>query len=750
MAINRLKIAQPEGDPKTVAFTDDILLNGLTGSGLITVTGSGQEKTVSTDESKLTLDGENVKVVTPLVLDPKATAPSTTTNALYAVEVGAEKKLYWNGKIIDAHAEGEGYVTESEFKNTVGDWTTISQSKTVKAAIEDNKAAIADDLSEITAGTSGTGVSVTIGAKSNKSQSVAVSVQDGTTTQKGIVQLANAHDASDTTKAATGSTVASAISTYDANTIGSWTTGGKYSSMAVKSAIESLAAVSMFKVVEELPKTGETNTIYIVKPSGKTEGPYEEYIWVEGKFEKIGDTDIQLQNYYKKSEVGEGFSESSTVKAYIESQDTAVKNTGDTATGKSADNHVTVNLTGTVGDHGLTVTTSDIASASALSTLTGRVTTAEGDIDAVETKLAGITGTVKAYVDTADDLLDTRLDAVEAKLEGLPSGKTVEELIEAEETRAKGVEGDLDDLSTDVKGNLVAAINEVDAHANTAQTTAEGRLASISGSKAGGVQVSFFTADDTKKVSTTVSVTESTLDANNKFATTDKNVATGAKVQAAIDAAEARAKAAQTYTADGTTLQLSTNNQFSAKTAAVAQDGSALTTGGQVWTAVDNAKTALTGSATVTGTDITIKGAMHEAEAAQSTADANSTKIGTLTSLTTDAKGNLVAAINEVDAHADNAKSAADAAQSTANTAQSTANTNSTAIGTLTNLTTDAKNNLVAAINEVDALADSAVQDVKSGDTVNIQAVKSDSKEVTITPIGNLATLLSHLSIVQE
>ena len=40
----------------------------------------------------------------------------------------------------------------------------------------------------------------------------------------------------------------------------------------------------------------------------------------------------------------------------------------------------------------------------------------------------------------------------------------------AEQTRAKGVEGELTDLTTDAKGNLVAAINEVDAHANTAQS----------------------------------------------------------------------------------------------------------------------------------------------------------------------------------------------------------------------------------------------------------------------------------------
>lgn len=539
---------------------------------------------------------------------------------------------------------------------------------------------------------------------------------------------------------ATGSQVATAIATETTRAtgvedaikadIGSWSSGSEYTGKAVKEAIESLASITGFKVVSVLPTTGDKNTIYILKPEGKESGPYEEWIYVDGKWEKIGDTDIQIQNYYKKSEVGEGFSESSTVKAYIEAQDAAVKDTVDTADATSSDGHVTVNLTGTVGDHGLTVSTSDIASAAALTALTTRVDTAESDIDAVETKLAGIDGTVKAYVDavdakvdaetaraegvegdlntrlttaegkiatntqqiaanttaiaeetsratTAENALDGRLDDVEGKLAGLPEDKTIEEAIEeavsAEETRATGVEGTLTDLTTDATGNLVAAINEVDAHADAAQTaannaqtaadaaqaaadaaqadataaqtaaaaaqtaadnaqnaadtaqaTAEARLASIAGGSAQGVFVQFSTSDD-KAVSTTITVTESTLDDDSKFATTDTAVATGAKVQAAIDAAEARAKEAQTYTADGTTLQLSASNEFSAKTAAVAENGTALTTGGQVWTAVDDAKTVLLGNTSITTTEKTITKAIALAEAAQADVDAEVT-----------------------------------------------------------------------------------------------------------------------------
>lgn len=597
MAINRLKIAQPTGDPKIVAFTDDILLNGLTGSGLITVTGDGQEKTVSTDASKLTLDGENVKVVTPIVLDVKTETPSTTTNALYAVKDGTENKLYWNGKLVDAHEPGKGYVTESEFDSTIG----------------------------------------------------------------------------------------------------SWSSGSAYEHSTVKAAIENISAITGFKIINHRPvdgqDEGEKNTIYLYKPDGKDS--YEEWIYIEDptgtkKWEKIGDTDIKLTDYYTKTEIGTGFDTTNTVKKYIDAVDTKV------ATEKTRAEGVESGLN------------------TRLTTAEGDIDTAEGKITAIEGKLDGITGTVKAYVD-------------------------------AEKTRATGVEGTLNSLTTDAKGNLVAAINEVDSHANTAQSTAEGRLASITGNNAGGVSVQFITATN-KAVTTTVSVTESSIDADTKkFATTDKNVATGAKVQAAIDAAEQRAKTAQTYTADGTTLQLS-SNKFSAKTAPVTQSSTALTTGGQVYTAIDTAKTALTGSGVVTGQDITIKGAMREAEAAQ-------TAIGTLTDLTTDANTDLVAAINEVDSHADTAQAAADAAQtaadnaqSTANTAQSTANTNSTAIGTLGSLSTTNKDNLVAAINEVNTTAGSAVKTAE-GDA-NINASVSGTKvTVGVKADSNLADLLSHLSI---
>lgn len=80
---------------------------------------------------------------------------------------------------------------------------------------------------------------------------------------------------------------------------------------------------------------------------------------------------------------------------------------------------------------------------------------------------------------------------------------------------------------------------------------------------------------------------------------------------------------------------------------------------------------------------------------------ADAASIGTISTLTTDAKTDLVAAVNEVDSHAD-------AAQSAATAAQGKADQNAAAIGTLTSLATDAKTDIVSAVNEVNTNADAA------------------------------------------
>ena len=61
-----------------------------------------------------------------------------------------------------------------------------------------------------------------------------------------------------------------------------------------------------------------------------------------------------------------------------------------------------------------------------------------------------------------------------------PIRDALEQAIAAEETRAKGVEGSLSNLTTDAKGNLVSAINEVDSHTDTNTTNLSNHIGNTS------------------------------------------------------------------------------------------------------------------------------------------------------------------------------------------------------------------------------------------------------------------------------
>ena len=58
------------------------------------------------------------------------------------------------------------------------------------------------------------------------------------------------------------------------------------------------------EVVTELPDTGEPNVVYLVpKQSGQTGDLFDEYLYINNAWEHIGSANIDLSNYYTKSEV---------------------------------------------------------------------------------------------------------------------------------------------------------------------------------------------------------------------------------------------------------------------------------------------------------------------------------------------------------------------------------------------------------------------------------------------------------------
>lgn len=79
-------------------------------------------------------------------------------------------------------------------------------------------------------------------------------------------------------------------------------------------------------------------------------------------------------------------------------------------------------------------------------------------------------------------------------------------------------------------------------------------------------------------------------------------------------------------------------------------------------------------------------------------------------------------------------------AATTATGADGKADANTTSIGTLTNLTTDAKTSLVAAVNEVDSNADTAQN------TANTAITKSTANEQSIATIANILNLNTTLT----
>lgn len=57
------------------------------------------------------------------------------------------------------------------------------------------------------------------------------------------------------------------------------------------------------QIVQSLPKSGGNHTIYFVPSSDTGEtNYYDEFMWVDNAWEKIGSTEIDLSNYYTRDE----------------------------------------------------------------------------------------------------------------------------------------------------------------------------------------------------------------------------------------------------------------------------------------------------------------------------------------------------------------------------------------------------------------------------------------------------------------
>ena len=66
-----------------------------------------------------------------------------------------------------------------------------------------------------------------------------------------------------------------------------------------------IAAIHQFhyEIYATLPQTGENNVLYLIGPTGSGSGKYEEYVYANNTFTKIGDTSIDLSGYAQQSDI---------------------------------------------------------------------------------------------------------------------------------------------------------------------------------------------------------------------------------------------------------------------------------------------------------------------------------------------------------------------------------------------------------------------------------------------------------------
>ena len=73
-------------------------------------------------------------------------------------------------------------------------------------------------------------------------------------------------------------------------------------STAINTAIAGITGID-YQIVQVLPATGEKGVIYLISNSGTSPNVYDEYIWVNNAFEKIGTTAVDLSGYVQYTDL---------------------------------------------------------------------------------------------------------------------------------------------------------------------------------------------------------------------------------------------------------------------------------------------------------------------------------------------------------------------------------------------------------------------------------------------------------------
>lgn len=107
-----------------------------------------------------------------------------------------------------------------------------------------------------------------------------------------------------------------------------WVKAKKYTDNAV-----SQSAGLHREIVTSLPITGDDKVIYMVPITGSGDDNYNEYMWVNGTYELIGNTRVDLTDYYNKTQVDAALSAKANIAdTYTKAQvDTALSGKASTS-----------------------------------------------------------------------------------------------------------------------------------------------------------------------------------------------------------------------------------------------------------------------------------------------------------------------------------------------------------------------------------------------------------------------------------
>lgn len=184
-----------------------------------------------------------------------------------------------------------------------------------------------------------------------------------------------------------------------ADTLAGYGIGDAYTKEQTNSAISAAIAKAPHlkrEIVEQLPEVGvaDANTIYMVGTGkGSETSVYKEYMLINGKFELLGDSKVDLTNYATKAEVKTAKSEAiSTASADATSKANAAKSEAIEAAGTAADGKIAA-----------AIGALDVADAavggqyvSSVSEKDGKITVTRAALPAVATLIEGTeNGTVK-------------------------------------------------------------------------------------------------------------------------------------------------------------------------------------------------------------------------------------------------------------------------------------------------------------------------------------------------------------------